>query len=111
MVNGSFMVEFERGGKTRGYVLVTVWMLVMGCSAFAAQKFDLQGDVVTSNRIASPIVVRLLSGTTVVQQMLADDRGKFKFRKWIPALMSFARNVTATTRRRCRSRLEIQPVL
>ncbi len=84
MVNGSFMVEFERGGKARGYVLVTVWMLVMGCSAFAAQKFDLQGDVVTSNRIASPIVVRLLSGTTVVQQMLADDRGKFKFRKVDP---------------------------
>src|SRR5262249_42509872 len=50
------------------------------------QKFDIQGEVITTNRIATPIVVRLLKGTTPIQQMLADDRGKFKFRKVDPGL-------------------------
>jgi tetratricopeptide (TPR) repeat protein len=53
-------------------------------SALAAQKVDIQGEVVTSNRIGTPIVVRLLKGTTPIQQMLTDDRGKFKFRKVDP---------------------------
>jgi tetratricopeptide (TPR) repeat protein len=50
----------------------------------AAQKFDIQGEVVTSNRVATPILVRLFKGTTLIQQMMTDDRGKFRFRKVDP---------------------------
>jgi tetratricopeptide (TPR) repeat protein len=58
--------------------------LVLISLVIAAQKFDIQGEVVTSNRIATPILVRLFKGTTQIQQMLTDDRGKFKFRKVDP---------------------------
>jgi tetratricopeptide (TPR) repeat protein len=59
-------------------------LISLALSALAAQKIDIQGEVVTSNRAGAPIVVRLLKGTTPIQQILADDRGKFKFRKVDP---------------------------
>jgi tetratricopeptide (TPR) repeat protein len=59
-------------------------LIGLAFSALGAQKIDIQGEVVTSNRAGAPIVVRLLKGTTPIQQMLADDRGKFKFRKVDP---------------------------
>jgi tetratricopeptide (TPR) repeat protein len=58
--------------------------LVLISIFIAAQKFDIQGEVVTSNRIATPILVRLFKGTTQIQQLQADDRGRFKFRKVDP---------------------------
>src|SRR5215831_19694016 len=67
-------------GSMRNFLV----LISFAFSAVAAQKIDIQGEVVTSNRAGAPIVVRLLKGTTPVQQMLADDRGKFKFRKVDP---------------------------
>jgi tetratricopeptide (TPR) repeat protein len=63
--------------------LVLISFLI-NISAFAAQKVDIQGEVVTSNRVATPILVRLFKGTMPIQQTLTDDRGKFKFRKVDP---------------------------
>jgi tetratricopeptide (TPR) repeat protein len=50
-------------------------------SLAASSKIDIQGEVVADHgRIDQPVLVRLFSGTAVIQETLADPRGRFKFR-------------------------------
>ena len=47
----------------------------------AASKIEIQGEIVTEHRVTRPATVRLISGKIAIQETLADDKGRFKFRK------------------------------
>jgi tetratricopeptide (TPR) repeat protein len=50
----------------------------------APSKIDIEGEITTLRRMDRPVLVRLFSGDAVVQEMMADSRGRFRFRKVDP---------------------------
>jgi tetratricopeptide (TPR) repeat protein len=59
-------------------------VIILSLATLAPPKVDVQGEVTAPGRLEAPATVRLFSGTTAVQTVLADRSGHFKFKKIDP---------------------------
>jgi tetratricopeptide (TPR) repeat protein len=57
------------------------WLLLL---VLSASKIDIDGELTTNHSMDRPAVVRLFRGAALVQETLADSRGRFRFRKVDP---------------------------
>jgi tetratricopeptide (TPR) repeat protein len=72
----------SKAGCLLSLALSTALLSVSALSA--PSKIDIEGEITTIHRMDRPALVRLFSGAALVQEILADSRGRFRFRKVDP---------------------------
>jgi tetratricopeptide (TPR) repeat protein len=71
----------SKTGRSVLLVFAAASIFIAASFGFAASKIDIQGEIVAGrSRIDKPALVRLLSGKLTIQETLADERGRFKFK-------------------------------
>lgn len=90
-LNTTFFFCESSYGKNE-FMSKAVWLLSLVLSTAslslaapaASTKIDIDGEITTIRRMDRPVQVRLFSGEALVQETLADSRGRFRFRKVDP---------------------------
>src|SRR5689334_17626651 len=73
-----------RVGRLVVFVVSIAGFFIAAPASISASKVDIEGEIVTARRMDRPASLRLSNGQKVIQETLADARGRFRFRKIDP---------------------------